>query len=203
MAELLSPEVRAAQRRVTATVRASGALTGGGLALWREAAAGEWKASAAEIAQDLTLLEVPHQVVRAFRFPLANARSKQLRRGEEVRIAKKDLPHLVRWMPSLKESIDQITDDWPAFAFHIMQPRGGGVVLKTLALSADWPYWTVQQARSAGLLCAECDYDLRQRDDKDRQPYNIPRPERPGRVRLVCGRCATRVGLASSGPEHP
>ena len=74
-------------------------------------------------------------------------------------------------------------------------------MLKTLPLSADRPYWAVQQARRAGLLCAECDYDLRQRDAKDRQPYNIPRPESPARVRLVCGRCATHEGFASGGPE--
>ncbi|MET7751924.1 hypothetical protein [Micromonospora sp. NPDC005367] len=66
------------------------------------------------------MLDVQHQIVTAFRFPLANGRSKQLRRGEEVRIAKKDLPHLVRWMPSLNEPIDQNTDDWPAFTFHII-----------------------------------------------------------------------------------
>ncbi|MEV6995648.1 hypothetical protein AB0N87_42080 [Streptomyces sp. NPDC093228] len=39
------------------------------------------------------------------------------------------------------------------------------------------------------MLCAECGCDLRQRDDEDRLPHNIPAPEKPNRIRLVCGRC--------------
>lgn len=189
MAEATSPEVRDAQRRIVSTVRASGVLSGGGLALWREADCGEFKATAAEIAADLTLLEVPHEIVRASRFPLANSRDKRLRRGEEVRIAKKDLTHLVRWMPSLKELIDQIGDDWPGFDFCIFQPRADGMKLMGFALAADWPRWTDKQARAARLMCAECDYDLRQQEDENRLPYNIPLPEKPQRIRLVCGRC--------------
>ncbi|MGW2749123.1 hypothetical protein [Streptomyces sp. NPDC001450] len=164
-------------------------LSGGGLALWREVDCGEWKATAAEIARDLTLLEVPHEIVTAFRFPLANSRDKRLRRGEEVRIAKNDLTHLMRWMPSLKALVDQVTDDWPGFDFIIFEPRADSMALVTFALAADWPRWTEKQARAAGLMCAECDYDLRQRDDESRLPYNIPAPERPKKIRLVCGRC--------------
>ena len=70
MAQAVSPEVRAAQRRVISTVRCSGVLSNGGLALWREVGCGEWKATAAEIARDLDLLEVLHEIVTAFRFPL-------------------------------------------------------------------------------------------------------------------------------------
>ncbi|MEU9480781.1 hypothetical protein [Streptomyces sp. NPDC048191] len=189
MAEAVLPEVRAAQRRVISTVRVSAVLNGDGLALWRETGCGEWKATAAEIGRDLELLEVPYTIVTAFRFPLANSRSTQLRRGEEVRIARKDLTHVVRWMPSLKESIDNIPDDCPGWGFTIFEPKAEGMVLTGFALAADWPAWTEKQARAARLLCAECDYDLRQRDDEDRLPYNIPLPEKPNRLRLVCGRC--------------
>lgn len=70
------PEVRAAQRRIVGTVRVSGVLNKDGLALWREVDCGEWKATAAEIGNDLALLEVPHTIVKSFRFPLANSWNK-------------------------------------------------------------------------------------------------------------------------------
>lgn len=189
MTEAVSPEVRAAQRCVISTVRVSGVLNGDGLALWRETGCGEWKATTAEIGQDLELLEVPYTVVVASRFPLANSRSAQLRRGEEVRIARKDPPHLVRWMPSLKDSVGNIPEDCPGWGFTMLQPRAEGMAVMGFAPAADWPAWTLKQARAARLLCAECDYDLRRRDDEDRVPYYIPLPEKPNRLRLVCGRC--------------
>lgn len=65
----VTEEQRAAQRRIVGVVRASGVLGLFGLALWREANAGEWKASAEEIAEDLALLGVPHTVVAASRPP--------------------------------------------------------------------------------------------------------------------------------------
>ncbi|MET7981709.1 MULTISPECIES: hypothetical protein [unclassified Streptomyces] len=37
-------------------------------------------------------------------------------------------------------------------------------------------------------MCAKCDYDLRQHDD-ERLPYNIPLPEKPSTIRLLCGPC--------------
>jgi len=189
MVEAVLPEVRAAQRRVISTVRVSGVLNSDGLALWREAGCGEWKATAVEIGRDLELLEVPHTIVTACRFPLANVRNTQLRRGEEVRIARKDLSHVVRWMPSLEESIGNIPEDCSGWDFTIFQPKAEGMAVLGFALAADWPSWTGKQARAARLLCAECDYDLRQRDAEDRLPYNIPLPEKPNRLRLVCGRC--------------
>ncbi|MGW3308112.1 hypothetical protein ACWDG9_16180 [Streptomyces sp. NPDC001073] len=189
MAEAVLPEVRAAQRRIISTVRVSGVLNSDGLALWRETGCGEWKATAAEIGRDLELLQVPYTTVTASRFPLANSRFTQLRRGEEVRIARKDLPHLVHWMPSLKVSIDSIPDEGPGWGFTIFQPKAEGMAVTDFALAADWPAWTEKQARAARLLCAECDYDLRQRDDENRLPYNIPPPEKPNRLRLVCGQC--------------
>lgn len=81
MAEAVAPEVRAAQRRVVSTVTSSGVLNTDRLALWREVGCGEWKATAAEIGEDLELLEVPYATVTAFRFPLASSYSKALRRG--------------------------------------------------------------------------------------------------------------------------
>ncbi|MBL1102461.1 hypothetical protein [Streptomyces coffeae] len=189
MAEAVVPEVRAAQRRIVGTVRASGVLNNDGLALWREADCEEWKATAAEIGKDLELLEVPYTIVTAFRFPLASSWNKAMRRGEEVRIARKDVIHLVRWMPSLKESIDDIPEDGPGWAFRLFQPRAEGMAICNLALSADWPTWSKKQARAAGLVCAECDYDLRQFKDEERLPYDIRLPERPKKRRLLCGQC--------------
>ncbi|MET8696831.1 hypothetical protein ABZV65_30325 [Streptomyces bauhiniae] len=189
MAKAVLPEVRAAQRRVVSTVRVSGVLNGDGLALWREAGCGEWKATAAEIGRDLELLEVPHEIVMAGRFPLANSRSTQLRRGEEVRVARNDLTHLVRWMPSLKGAISNIPGDCPGWGFTIFQPRAEGIAVMGFALAADWPAWTQKQARAARLLCAECGYDLRRRDEEGRRPFMISLPEKPKALRLVCGRC--------------
>ncbi|MDQ0757446.1 hypothetical protein [Streptomyces canus] len=183
------PEVRAAQRRIVSTVNASGVICGDGLALWREVNCGESKATAAEIAKDLTMLDVPHQVVTAFRFPLANSWDKRPRRGEEVRVAKNDLKHLVRWMPSLETYIDQITGDCPGFGFTIFEPRAEGMAVMQLALAADWPRWTNKQAGAMGLMCAQCGYDLRERHNEDRMPYNIPLAKQPKKRRLVCGQC--------------
>ena len=189
MAEAVSPQVRTAQRRMVATVRSCGVLSSDGLAMWREVGRGEWKATAAEIDQDLALLEVPHTIVTAFRFPLANSYNQAMRRGEEVRIARKHLPHLVRWMPSLKKSISDLPEDCPGWPFMFFQPKAEGMAMMRFALAADWPVWTEAQARRSRLLCAQCDCDLRKRDAEDRLPYNIPAPEKPNKIRLVCGRC--------------
>ncbi|MGY1583767.1 hypothetical protein [Streptomyces sp. MN13] len=80
-----------------------------------------------------------------------------------------------------------IPNDCPGWSFTIFQPKAEGMVVTGFALAADWPAWTQKQARAARLLCAKCDYDLRQRDDEDRLPYNIPLPEKPNKLRLVCG----------------
>ncbi|MGW3200061.1 hypothetical protein ACWDBD_36950 [Streptomyces sp. NPDC001118] len=205
MTEKVAPEVRAAQRRIVSTVNASGVLCGGGLALWREAGSGEWKASATEIAQYLTLLEVPHEIVTAFRFPLAKSWDKRPRRGEEVRIARKDLTHLVRWMPSLQTYVDQTPEDAPGWGFVVFHPRPEGMAVVPLPFAADWPRWTGKQAAAMGLMCADCGYDLRKVDD-DHAPYNIPLPEMPKKRRLVCGSCCNDgldelERLAATGPS--
>ncbi|WP_159050586.1 hypothetical protein [Streptomyces cellostaticus] len=171
------------------TITSSGVLNRDGLALWREAGCGEWKATAAEIGQDLELLEVPYTIVTAFRFPLASSYNKPMRRGEEVRIARGDLTHLTRWMPSLKETIGDIPEDCHGWAFRLFQPRAEGMAIVNLALLADWPAWSKKQARAAGLVCAECDYDLRKFKDETRLPYDIRLPERPKTRRLACGQC--------------
>ena len=133
---------------------------------------------------------MPYTIAKAYRFPLAKSYSKAMRRGEEVRIRRSDLAHLLRWLPSLEEPITSIPDDCPGWAFAAFQPRAGGMATVNLALSADWPNWSTKQARAAGLLCAECGYDLRDRKDETRLPYDIRLPEQPKALRLVCGQCA-------------
>lgn len=149
---------------------------------------GEWKATAAEISRDLDLLQVPHKVVTAFRFPLASPYSKAMREGEEVRILCKNLPHLFPWMPSLEQTVADIPEDASRWDFTLFQPRADGMIIAKLALSAEWPSWSKKQARAARLVCAECDYDLRDKDET-RAPFDIRLPEQPKRRRLVCGKC--------------
>lgn len=76
--------------------------------MWRERSAGEWKASAGEIAADLAVLGVPHSVVATAMPPLKSDSHRRIRQGEEVRIAVDALPFLVRWMPSLQKHIDTL-----------------------------------------------------------------------------------------------
>ncbi|MEV6332633.1 hypothetical protein [Streptomyces sp. NPDC051909] len=189
MTGAVTPEVRAAQRRIVSTINASGKLNGDGLALWREVNCGEWNATAADIGRDLDLLQVPHTIVTAFRFPLASSYSKAMREGEEVRILRKDLPHLVPWMPSLEQTIADIPEDAPGWDFTLFRPRAEGMAIAKLALSAEWPAWSKKQARAARLVCVECDYDLREFTDESRLPYDVRLPEQPKKRRLVCGQC--------------
>ncbi|XIE81617.1 hypothetical protein AB6O49_34595 [Streptomyces sp. SBR177] len=41
----------------------------------------------------------------------------------------------------------------------------------------------------ARLVCAECDYDLREFTDESGLPYDVRLPEQPKKRRLVCGQC--------------
>ncbi|WP_189870324.1 hypothetical protein [Streptomyces bluensis] len=189
MTGAVAPEVRAAQRRIVSTINASGKLNGDGLALWREANCGEWKATAADISRDLDLLQVPHTIVTAFRFPLASSYSKAMREGEEVRILRRDLPHLVPWMPSLEQTVTDIPEDAPGWDFILFQPRAEGMALAKLVLPTEWPAWSKKQTRAARLVCAECDYDLRDPEDETRLPYDVRLPDQPKRRRPVCGQC--------------
>ncbi|MEU5980396.1 hypothetical protein [Streptomyces sp. NPDC047315] len=188
MAGAIAPEARAAQRRIVSTINASGKLNADRLALRREANCGEWKATAADISKDLDLLQVPHTIVTAFRFPLASSYSKAMREGEEIRILRKDLPHLFPWMPSLEQTVANIPENAPHWDFTVLQPRADGMVIAAMRLSVEWPAWSKKQARAARLVCAESDYDLRDKD-KDRAPFDVRLPEQPKRRRLVCGKC--------------
>lgn len=112
-----------------------------------------------------------------------------MRHGEEVRVVRSDLTRLVRWMPSLKERVEDIPEDCPGWTFMVCQPQPEGMAILSFALAADWPVWTRKQARAARLVCAECDFDLRKRDDEARVSYNISLPGKPSMTRLVCGTC--------------
>jgi hypothetical protein len=102
--------------------------------MWREVNRGEWKATAADLSRDLDLLQVPHTIVTAFRFPLSSSSySKAMREGEDVRILRKDLPHLVPWMPSLEQTIADLPEDAPHWDFTVFQPRADGMAI------ANWP----------------------------------------------------------------
>lgn len=187
MVEVVSPTVRTAQRRVVRTVSTSGVLGGDGLGIWREANCGDGRASAAEVAKDLALLNVPHQVVAAYRPPLA-IRAGRVRRGEEIRILAENLGRLVQWMPSLQRQIHEVRAEVGGFSFVYLEPRPEGCANMRLALACDWPSWTDNQASAMGLMCGRCRYDLRLQQD-DRRPYNIPLPTQPRIRRLLCGRC--------------
>jgi hypothetical protein len=180
-------EQRAAQRRMVGRVNTSGVLNRDGLAFWREADCGEFYPDADEVAADLATLQVPCEIVTAYRFPLANARTRRPRKGYEVRIAAKDLPSLEAWMPSLKNR-PELPEGTPGWGFPFFQPEPGRMLvgLRT-SMAAAWPWWTEQQAGRMGLLCAECGHDLRKPDDESRLAYNIP--TKPGGWRLVCGTC--------------
>jgi hypothetical protein len=178
---------RAAQRRVVGCVQMSGYLGRGGLALWREHDAGDWKASAGEIARDLDTLGVPSTTVTAMRPP--TTRSPGIRKGLEVRVAFKDLPSLVRWMPSLATAIDGLPANGPGFNFAYYDPTpDGGALLRRAFIAAEWPSWTVTQAVRMGLVCPRCARDLRQGG----ADVPVNRPESPGgRRRLFCLPCYT------------
>nr|WTB28180.1 hypothetical protein OG781_00110 [Streptomyces sp. NBC_00830]WTB35903.1 hypothetical protein OG781_46475 [Streptomyces sp. NBC_00830] len=145
---------------------------------------GEWKATAADLGRDLDLLQVPHTIVTAFRFPLASSYNQAMRKGEEVRILRKDLSHLVVWMPSLEQSIADLREDTPGWDFIVFQPGAEGMGIAKVALSAEWPAWSKKQARAARLVCAQCDYDLREPTDETRLPFDVRLPEHPKRRRL-------------------
>ncbi|WP_393072204.1 DUF5753 domain-containing protein [Streptomyces sp. LN704] len=61
----------------------------------------------------------------------------------------------------------------------MFQPRAECMVIARLALSAEWPAWSKKQASAARLVCAECDYDLREFKDETRMPFDVRLPERP------------------------
>ncbi|MFE4256634.1 hypothetical protein ACFRU3_45945 [Streptomyces sp. NPDC056910] len=189
MTVAVAPEVRAAQRRIVSTINASGRLNADGLALWREVNCGEWKATAADISRDLDLLQVPHTIVMAFRFPLATSYSKAMREGEEVRILRKDLAHRVPWMPSMEQTVADIPEDAPHWDFTVFQPRADGMVIAKTGAVGGVAHLVKETGprRPAGLRGVR----LRPARVQGRDPAAIrhPVPERPKARRLVCRQC--------------
>lgn len=201
MAQIVTEAERAAQRRIVGVVRTSSVLNGDGLAVWREYPASDWEESAAELSADLDRLRVPHEIVIAYRPPLA--RETRDIKGQEVRVAFTELPHLVRWVPSLQQPIDELPVDTPGFTFVYCEPRVSGMEMMLLSsLAAEWPVWTDRQAEAMGLMCAKCGFDLRTRGNRQRLAYNIP--AQAGWRRLMCGACCndglTELERLSAGP---
>lgn len=186
MARMVTHVQEAAQRRVIGVVRLSGVLSGGGLAVWREYVPVQGAGSAAELSQDLDALGVDHHIVMAYRPP--RGREIQTHEGQEVRIASTRLPRLVRWVPSLRQPIDELPADAPGFTFAYFEPKIDGLAMRTVSsFAAEWPSWTLRQAAAMGLLCARCSFDLRTPGPGRRPAYNIP--AEPERLRLLCGTC--------------
>ncbi|MYY85673.1 MULTISPECIES: hypothetical protein [unclassified Streptomyces] len=199
MAQVVTEDEQAAQRRVGSAVRSDSVLTGGGLAMWREYRTGPWTLSAAELSRDMDVLKVPHTIVVAFRPP--RGRDEAPRKGQEVRVPFPDLDRLVRWMPQLRQQIDEIPDAHFGFPFPYCEARPTGMVMKLLpSLAAEWPTWTAEQAAAMGLLCARCGFDLRTRGVEQRLAHDIG--GEPGRPRLECGPCRGDGLSALSGPPH-
>lgn len=156
-----------------------------GVAFWREA--DPEFAGAEDVGADLALLGVPSSVVDAARPP--TQRSRIRKQGREARVAARDLPGLVRWLPGLGETVADLAAGGPGFdsTFYELLPDGAAAV-KKLSIAASWPVWTANQARQMGLGCAQCDRDLRDRTNGMRTiAVNRPLPDQ--RRRLVCETC--------------
>lgn len=179
-------EQRKAQKRLNAYLRTCGYVCRSGVAFWREA--DPEFASAEDVGADLALLGVPSSLVDAARPPTQRSRTR--RQGREARVAARDLPGLVRWLPGVGDTVAGLAPDGPGFNFTFYEffPDGSGAV-KMLRIAASWPVWTANQARRMGLVCAVCDRDLRDRADGARTvAVNRPLPDQ--RRRLVCETCA-------------
>ncbi|MEU3923255.1 hypothetical protein [Streptomyces sp. NPDC029004] len=57
-----------------------------------------------------------------------------MREGQEVRILRKNLAHLVPRMPSLEKTVADIAYDAPHWDFTVFQPRADGMVIAKVAL---------------------------------------------------------------------
>ncbi|MET8626304.1 hypothetical protein ABZW30_21540 [Kitasatospora sp. NPDC004669] len=125
-----------------------------------------------------------------------------MREGQEVRILRKDLAHLVPWMPSLEQTVADIAQDAPHWDFTVFQPRADDMAIANVALSTEWPAWSKKQARAARSVCAVCDYDRRWFKDETRMPFDIRLPERPKARRLVCGAAPSPVPGSTPTPPR-
>lgn len=104
----MTPEERQAQRVIGGIVRGGAAfLYDDGWRVWRHPSAGEWQASAEEISAHLDVLEVPYTVAIVKKRPRG---SSAVVAGLEIRVATKDLPTLLRWVPSLQRLIDALAE---------------------------------------------------------------------------------------------
>ncbi|MEV7690669.1 hypothetical protein [Streptomyces bungoensis] len=180
-------EQRDAQRRVVAIVRANSVLNRGGMALWRPDDDDDYgSADADAVTADLELLGVRSEMAVRYMPPRSYERS--LRKGREVRVSWSELVTLVHWMPSLRERMEQITEDTPkVFEFFYWEPRPEGMALCTGVFAAQWRWWTEKQARRMGLMCADCGADLR---EPGRNAYRLLGED--GRYRFHCGDCCNQ-----------
>ncbi|MFF2630891.1 hypothetical protein ACFVUN_34650 [Kitasatospora griseola] len=179
----------AASRRLAAAVREHGTLLGAGLAIWHDAAAGS--AAADALAADLTLLQVPHRILRAFRPPRRPGRLP--RPGAEVRISQGSaLERLQHQAPIALRQAARSTPVDSEFDVAAWAHGRDGVAVPAGAVSglaADWPCWQSWQAAEMGLACAACRTDLRPRAGDDarraiREPGSGLWP-----IRLLCEAC--------------
>lgn len=102
---MVSDSVRAA-RRIRGCIGTRGEIVPGGVVLWTEENAGEWKADAGELSEDLMLLGVPHYSTYTGRCqpPWRSEATKQLPcRWEKIWITGDDFGHLVEAVPSLAD----------------------------------------------------------------------------------------------------
>jgi hypothetical protein len=101
------------------------------------------------------------------------------RRGEEASILRQDLQRLTRWMFSLEQIVVDVPRTPAAGDFSPLRLPARGMAARNLSLWAEWPVWSKKPARAAGLVCAQCDYDLREFKDENRLPFDVRHLERP------------------------
>ncbi|MFF3463854.1 hypothetical protein [Streptomyces sp. NPDC002619] len=107
-----------------------------------------------------------------------------MRKGREVRVPWSELAALVRWMPSLREHMDELPEDArKVFEFVYLEPRPEGMAVCRGVWACHWLWWTDKQALRMGLMCADCGTDLR----AEGSAYRIADAE--GRKRMYCGGC--------------
>jgi hypothetical protein len=104
-------DILVARRRILRYVRKRGVMDAdaGALVLWTECECGKWKADAGDLSEDLVLLGVPHYmtITGPCQPPWRSVPTRKLAvPWEKVWIARGDLPHLLREIPSLRKTID-------------------------------------------------------------------------------------------------
>jgi hypothetical protein len=95
----------AAARRMRGYLANRGEVVPGGVVLWTEDIAGEWKASALELSEDLQVLGVPHYttITRRMQPPWRTPQTKlPPARWEKIWITGDDFAYLVQAIPSAR-----------------------------------------------------------------------------------------------------